>query len=93
MSRKLKQDTPDQPDLVEAAKSGDKLETLIALRDLLAQRLQNTNVGRDVSTMARRLMECVCEIETLEKEKAEKDKRFTLQDYRERLKYTERKDH
>ena len=82
MSRKLKQDTPDQPDLVEAAKSGDKLETLIALRDLLAQRLQNTNVGRDVSTMARRLMECVSEIEILEEQKETKKSGNSIEEMR-----------
>ena len=57
------------PDLITAAKSGDRLETLIALRDLLAERLQNTGSSRDISSISRRLMQCISEIETLEKQR------------------------
>lgn len=55
--------------LVEATQSGDRLETLIALRDLLAARLQKANSDRDISSMSRRLMQAVCEIEMLQKER------------------------
>ena len=65
-----KKPTPPQ-DLIEAAQTGDRLETLIALRNLLAEKLQNTDSGRDVASMSRRLMQCVSEIETLERIKKE----------------------
>lgn len=78
--------TESQPDLIEAAKSGDRLTTLIALRDLLAERLQNTNSSRDVSSISRRLMQCVCEIEALEKLKKEMEQRsFSLYDFQKRI--------
>lgn len=73
-------------DLITAAKSGDRLETLIALRDLLAERLQNTTSGRDVASMSRRLMQAVAEIETLEKLKTEAEENpFSLRDFRKEL--------
>ena len=55
-------------DIVRAAKSGDRLETLIALRDLLAERLKTSDSDRDIASMSRRLMQCVEEIEELQKE-------------------------
>lgn len=55
--------------LVKAAEGGDRLETLIALRDLLANRLQNTTSSRDISSMSRRLMQCISEIEVIEKQR------------------------
>lgn len=76
----------DQRDLIEAAKSGDRLETLIALRDLLAERLQNTNSSRDISSMSRRLMQCISEIETLERIKQDAAERpNSLRDLRRQL--------
>ena len=61
---------PKQPaDLLEAAQSGDRLITLIALRDLLAERLQNTSSSRDIASMSKRLMQAIAEIETLEEAK------------------------
>lgn len=73
-------------DLIEAAKSGDRLETLIALRDLLAERLQHTESSRDISSMSRRLMQCVSEIETLQKYKqAEEENPFSLRDFRKQI--------
>lgn len=54
-------------DLVTATATGDRLETLIALRDLLAERLQTTQSSRDISSMSRRLMQCVAEIEDLQR--------------------------
>ena len=52
-------------DLVEAAKSGDKRATLIALRDKLAETIQNCESGRDMASNSKRLMEVMAEIEAL----------------------------
>lgn len=74
------------PDLIEAAKSGDRLETLIALRDLLAERLQTTGSSRDISSMSRRLMQCISEIETLTELKRQREENpFRLSDFRKRV--------
>lgn len=51
--------------LVEAAKSGDKRATLIALRDKLAETIQNCDSGRDMASNSKRLMEVMAEIEAL----------------------------
>lgn len=51
--------------ILDAAKSGDRLRTLIALRDLLAERLQEADSDRDISSMSRRLMQCISEIEAI----------------------------
>ena len=73
-------------DLITAAKSGDRLETLLALRDLIAERLQNTTSGRDVASLAKRLMQAVAEIETLEKLKQDKEENpFNLHDFRKKM--------
>lgn len=52
-------------DLVQAAKSGDKRETLIALRDILATTIQNCESGRDMASNTKRLMEVMAELEAL----------------------------
>lgn len=59
-------------DLIEAAKSGDKKETLIALRDILAKTIQTCDSGRDMASNSKRLMEVIAEIEAIEQ--AEKAK-------------------
>ena len=51
--------------LVEAAKSGDKRATLIALRDKLAETIQNCESGRDMASNSKRLMEVMAEIEAI----------------------------
>jgi len=78
---------PKQPaDLLEAAQSGDRLITLIALRDLLAERLQNTESSRDIASMSRRLMQAVEEIETLEKiKRAKEESPFSLYEIRKQF--------
>lgn len=66
-------------DLITAAKSGDKRATLIALRDKLAETIQNCDSGRDMASNSKRLMEVMAEIEALpepEKEKASKHDRL-----------------
>ena len=57
--------------LIEAAKSGDKKATLIALRDKLAETIQNCESGRDMASNSKRLMEVISEIEALQKEEEE----------------------
>ena len=52
-------------DLLQAAKSGDKRATLIALRDKLAETIQNCDSGRDMASNSKRLMEVMAEIEAL----------------------------
>lgn len=52
-------------DLITATKTGDRLKTLLALRDLLAERLQTTNSSRDIASMSRRLMQVIAEIEDI----------------------------
>lgn len=63
--------------LVEAAKSGNKKETLIALRDVLAATIQNCDSGRDMASNSKRLMEVMAEIDAIEKE--EENQRKTIQ--------------
>ena len=58
--------------LVEAAKSGDKRATLIALRDKLAETIQNCDSGRDMASNSKRLMEVMAEIEALPDPDAQK---------------------
>jgi hypothetical protein len=52
-------------DLISAAQSGDKRATLIALRDKLAETIQNCDSGRDMASNSKRLMEVMAELETL----------------------------
>ena len=51
--------------LLEAAKSGDKRATLIALRDKLAETIENCDSGRDMAANSKRLMEVMAEIDEL----------------------------
>ena len=43
--------------LVDAAKSGDRRETLVAMRDILAKTIQECDSGRDMASNTKRLME------------------------------------
>lgn len=58
--------------LIEAARSGNKRETLIALRDILAATIQNCESGRDMASNTKRLMEVMAELETLPDPKEKK---------------------
>ena len=58
--------------LIDAAKSGDKRATLIALRDILAETIQNCESGRDMASNTKRLMEVMAELETLPDPSAKK---------------------
>lgn len=51
--------------LLEAAQSGDKRATLIALRDKLAETIENCESGRDMAANSKRLMEVMAELESL----------------------------
>lgn len=55
----------DVTNLIDAAKSGDKRATLIALRDILAKTIQECDSGRDMASNTKRLMEVMAEIEAL----------------------------
>lgn len=59
--------------LVDAAKSGDKRATLIALRDKLAQTIQDCDSGRDMASNSKRLMEVMAELEALPDPEAKKE--------------------
>jgi hypothetical protein len=59
--------------LVDAAKSGDKRATLIALRDILASTIQNCESGRDMASNTKRLMEVIAELEALPDPNAKKE--------------------
>ena len=56
-------------DLVSAARSGDKRETLEALRDKIAASIQDCESGRDVAALSKRLMEVMNEIDALPKQR------------------------
>lgn len=68
----------DVTDLIEAAKSGDKRATLIALRDKLAETIQNCDSGRDMASNTKRLMEVMAEIEALPDETKKESKHDRL---------------
>ena len=60
--------------LLEAAQSGDKRETLVALRDKLAATIEVCDSGRDMAANSKRLMEVIAEIEAIDAE-AEKERK------------------
>lgn len=51
--------------LLDAAKSGDKRATLIALRDKIAETIETCDSGRDIAANSKRLMEVMAEIDDL----------------------------
>ena len=58
--------------MLRAAKSGDRLETLIQLRDFLAKKLEKTESDRDISAMSHRLMQITAEIDEIKKSTGKK---------------------
>lgn len=58
-------------DLVKAAQSGNRRETLEALRDKIAASIADCESGRDVAALSKRLMEVMGELDALPKPKAE----------------------
>lgn len=61
--------------LVDAAKSGDKRATLVAMRDILAKTIQECDSGRDMASNTKRLMEVINEIEAIDRESEEEKKK------------------
>jgi hypothetical protein len=64
--------------LVDAAKSGDKRATLVAMRDILAKTIQECDSGRDMASNTKRLMEVINEIEAIDREAEEKKKAASM---------------
>ena len=58
-------------DLVSAAASGNRRETLEALRDKLASSIQDCESGRDVAALSKRLMEVMGELDAMPKPRKE----------------------
>ena len=58
--------------LTDAAKSGNKRDTLIALRDKIAATIDNCESGRDMAANSKRQMEVMAEIDALPEPAAEK---------------------
>ena len=58
-------------DLVKAAQSGSRRDTLEALRDKIAATIRDCDSGRDVAALSKRLMEVMGELDALPKPKAE----------------------
>lgn len=52
--------------LASAARSGDKLSTLKQLRDQIAKSIQDSDSGRDIAALSKRLIEVMDEIERLQ---------------------------
>lgn len=52
-------------DLLSAVSSNDRRLALVALRDSLAAAIDNTDSGRDIAALSKRLMEVMAEIDAL----------------------------
>lgn len=72
--------------LIDAAKSGSKRDTLIALRDKLAETIEKCESGRDMAANSKRLMEVMAELEALpdpnEKKESKHDRLKSLNENR-----------
>ena len=77
----------DVTNLVEAAKSGDKRKTLVALRDILAKTIQECESGRDMASNTKRLMEVIAELALMDKEEAEERKRIEAEKNQKKSKH------
>lgn len=51
--------------LAEAAKTNNRRDTLIALRDQLADAIDNCESGRDIAALSKRLMEVMGELDSI----------------------------
>lgn len=61
-----------------AARSGSKLNTLLALRDRIAKEIQNPDCpAREIASLSKRLMEVMGEIETVEAQDREREAKRT----------------
>ncbi|HCG61407.1 MAG TPA: hypothetical protein DEV22_03195 [Collinsella sp.] len=52
--------------IVTAAAKGDRLETLKAMRELIARQLDSCESGRDMASLSKRLIEVMDEIDAIE---------------------------
>lgn len=77
-------DPEAEKDLIATVKSGDRLKSLISLRNLLAERLQNAS-SRDIASISRRLMQCIEEIDALQQKKAAAESSRHLDERRSRF--------
>lgn len=53
-------------DILEAAQSGDRKATLIALRDSIAETIREKPSGRDLAALSRRLLEVMAELDRVD---------------------------
>ena len=51
--------------LADAAKRNNRRDTLIALRDQLAEAIDNCESGRDIAALSKRLMEVMGELDSI----------------------------
>jgi hypothetical protein len=58
--------TPPDPEFVDEIESGDRVRGLLALRTLLAKRLEEGVPARDLAALTRRLMQVMEELEALD---------------------------
>lgn len=58
--------------LHDAVQSGDRRTALVQLRNSLAETIDDTESGRDIAALSKRLMEVMSEIESLPDPSAEK---------------------
>lgn len=61
--------------LIDAAKSGNRKEALIALRDILALTIQDCESGRDMASNTKRFIEVINELELIDKKEEEERRR------------------
>lgn len=59
--------------LVETAQNGDHLETLKALREVLAKTIETTSSARETATLALQLRMVLAEIDELEQDRKQND--------------------
>ena len=53
-------------DILEAAQSGNRKMTLVALRDSIAAAINDKPSGRDIAALSKRLMEVMDELDAIE---------------------------
>lgn len=72
--------------IAETAKEGDRLETLYSLRDKLAEAIDATTNGHDISALTNQIMSVLKEIAELEKRQGSKKKQSALDRARAQVK-------
>ena len=85
MKKAIGIDPEPEQDFITTVKSGDRLKSLISLRNLLAERLQNAGSSRDIASISRRLMQCIEEIDALQQKKTADESSRSLDEMRNRL--------